>query len=141
VVQIVGEVEDRTADDGVHACVHPWQVVYVSNLKALVWRSRREGRGKTPCVRHCPRVAVDAVAREPTLQQEPQVATVAAAGVEYAGARVEATAQELIEEVDVDLAERLTQFGANRLGWHGRPAQRAIDFTARVTCATSRPCA
>ena len=44
------------------------------------------------------------------LQQVDQIAAVAAPGIEHALPRIEAPAQDLIEEVDVDIAELLPQF-------------------------------
>ncbi len=44
------------------------------------------------------------------LQQVDQIAAIAAPGIEHALPPIEAAAQDLIEEVDVDIAELLPQF-------------------------------
>ena len=61
------------------------------------------------------RVLIDAVAVEPALQQIDQISSVAAASIEDTRPRVEASAQQLIEEIDVDVAELRPQFAADVL--------------------------
>ena len=73
-----------------------------------VWRQRRAQRGGELAHRadrvgvrvHGPHV-------EAVPQEERQVPAAPAAGVQHAPARVEPSAEKLIEEVDVDLAELL----------------------------------
>jgi hypothetical protein len=48
---------------------------------------------------------------EAVAQEIRQVAPCATPGIEYTPAAVEAAAKELIEQIDVDLAERHAQFG------------------------------
>jgi hypothetical protein len=54
---------------------------------------------------HCRGLAVHPEAREALLQKVDQVAAVSASRIEYPAARVEPSAKDLIEEVDVDVAE------------------------------------
>ena len=51
---------------------------------------------------------------KPRAEQVDQVAAVAAAGIEHARPAIEAAAQQLIEQIDVDLAERRRQLDARR---------------------------
>ena len=74
-------------------------------------------------------VLIDAVALEPMLQEVDQIPAVAAAGVEHARARIEPAAQQLIEDVDVDVAELRAQLAANWLR-RGHAAVAAAQFGA-----------
>jgi hypothetical protein len=58
------------------------------------------------------RLAIDSVALEAVLKQVDEIAAIAASGIEYARSRIETPAQDLIEEVDVDIAELPPQFFA-----------------------------
>jgi hypothetical protein len=76
------------------------------------------------------RVLIDAVAVEPALQQIDQISSVAAAGVEDTRPRVEASAQQLIEEIDVDVAELRPQLAADVLRCRHTVAEAGDQFGA-----------
>ncbi len=70
--------------------------------RAAVWRIDVDG---------C-RFAIDAVALDAALQQIDQVTAITTAGIEHALPRIEAATQDLVEQVDVDVAELVAQFVA-----------------------------
>jgi len=57
-------------------------------------------------------LAIDSIALESVLQQVHEIAAVSASGIEHARSCIETAAQNLIEEVDVDVAELPPQFFA-----------------------------
>jgi hypothetical protein len=61
------------------------------------------------------------------LQQVDEIAAVTASGIEDATSPIEAAAQDLIEEIDVDVAELLPQFLAS-----GRLTHRVDDAAGGV---------
>jgi hypothetical protein len=76
---------------------------------------RRERGGD---LAHAPdrvRLAVDAIAVEAVPQEVDQIAAVTASGIEHAAARVESASQDLVEQVDVDVAELQAELGADRV--------------------------
>jgi hypothetical protein len=83
---------------------------------------RSEGGGRRPDGLDGRRLAVDGVAVEAVLQEEDQVPAVSAADVEDTTPCVEAAAEDLVEEVDVDVAEPDAQ---------GRARTRRPDPVAR----------
>ena len=66
----------------------------------------------------------------PLLQQIDQISSVAAAGIEHARPRVEASAQQLIEEIDVDVAELRPQLAADGLRCRHTVAEAGDQFGA-----------
>jgi hypothetical protein len=60
------------------------------------------------------RVGVNRPHVEPALQEERQIPTGAAPGIEHASSPVEPAAQQLIEQIDIDLAELGAQVGGGR---------------------------
>ena len=96
------------------------------------------------------RIAIDPEAAEAAAEQVHEVAAVAAAGIEHARPAIETAAQQLIEQVDVDLAERRVQLGAWRrsrpLRHQRRPDGRRGDASRRTNssqrfagCAATPP--
>ena len=99
------EMQDGAADHGVHAVVFPRKVVELGHLEILRRQPRRKGRGECSNARDGGAFPIDAEAGEAVAEKVDQIASIARAGVHHSGAAVEAALQNLIEEVDVDLAE------------------------------------
>jgi hypothetical protein len=105
VVFVAGEVQDRGADDNVCAGIakgHSFNWTYNEVLRRQLSAQRR---GQLPHMLNSLGVPVDRKHLAPLAQQVNEIAAVAAAGVEHAQVGSDVTAEELIEEVDVDLAE------------------------------------
>jgi len=88
-----------------------------------------------------PRILVDGEAIEAGAEQVVEVPAVAAAGVEHAMACVEAALQQLIEQIDVDVRERLAQRGARRHARGAVAAGSSCDAISRSCCAWRDSCA
>ena len=109
-----GKVQHGAADHRVQRGVRERQRIHLRHRKfsggsrgascAAIRRTRSTAR----------RVAVHRVDVEAGAQQPDQVAPAAAPGVQHRPHAVEAPAQQLVEQVDVDVAERLAQRGG---GW------------------------
>ena len=96
----------------------------------LVERQCRTERGRQ--VTHGPnrrRIGVHPPHIEAVSQEIRKIAPTATAGVEHTAATVESAAKELIEKIDVDLAEFHAQFGGGgkHIGGH-QSLVRAQDF-------------
>jgi len=112
-------MQHGAADDGVHALVVPRKVIELADLEVPGRKPRRKGRGKPLHARDRCALPVEAETREAVAQKIDQIASIACAGVHHSAAAVEAPLQNLIEEIDVDLAELRSEVGAgSRLGDH-----------------------
>ena len=110
--RVVGEVKHGAADDGVERRVRPRKTIEIRHLKPLGIGVAAERFRELADVRHRRRVAIDAPALESLREQVAEVPPVAAAGVEHPRAMVEAPLEELIEEINVDVAEVGSERGA-----------------------------
>ena len=109
VIVVVGEVQDRAANDRVHARVVPGHRVESGELDPLRRQRRREPREQCADGRDRRGIVVGGVDVEAGAQEVWEVAARAAPGIEDAAAFVEGPLQELIEDVDVDRPELLEQ--------------------------------
>jgi hypothetical protein len=107
-------VQDGAAHDRLHGRVRPWQHVERALQHPICPERRRK------CGEEAPRggdrlgVRVDGMDVEPVRQEIWKVASGAASGFEHTPPGVETTAHELIEEVDVDVAEPGAKVIGNR---------------------------
>ena len=110
------EVQDRAADDGVERRVVPWERgerpltdvgVDVEALRQRPCRGDRTG------------VLVDRVNVESSSQQVGKISAAAAAGIQDPAPAIETAAEQLIEEIDVELPEETLQL----LGWRSHDAR------------------
>jgi hypothetical protein len=101
---VAGEVQDGTANDGVHRIRLPGQRFEhaLADVSSLACHPRNRGNGR--------RVPIDGTYLETVLNEKRQVAPCAAPGVQNTAAAIEAAAQQLIEQIDVDITESLPQF-------------------------------
>ena len=111
---VVGEVQNGTADHGVHAPVGMRKLRDIGDGEVGGREGGSEARGELANDVDRGRLAIDTVTLEAMLQQVDEIAPVAAAGIEDARPRIKPAAQDLIEEIDVDVAELLPQFLAGR---------------------------
>src|SRR5688572_7559910 len=113
---VIREVQDCAADHRIEHAIVEWKVFQVSDLEVSGRQRRREHRRQLAdaCDRRL--VPIDAVTVESTAQEVHEIAPVAAACVEHTPPRIEAPSEDLIEQVDVDLAEPRAQLRARRRG-------------------------
>ena len=106
---VAREVQHRAADDDVHRCAferHRIHRLYGESLREEVGREHR--RLTSNCGDGI-RILVDAVDIHSGAEHEHQIASTAAARVEHTHSVADAPAQQLIEQVDVDVAELLVK--------------------------------
>jgi hypothetical protein len=77
-----------------------------SGREVVGWQAGSQGGRQTPNLRDRPFVLVHPEAIEAAAQEVDQVSAIATSGIEYAASRIEPAFQDLVEEIDVDLAER-----------------------------------
>ena len=121
---VAGEVQDGARDHRVHAAVGMRKPIERGDGKVGRRQLRREPRRRLLHQLNRGGILVHAEAGEAVLQEVDQVPAVAAAGVEHARAGVEPAAKNLIEEIDVDVAELRPQLAAERL-WRRHTAADA----------------
>ena len=81
-------------------------MVELGSLKILERQRRRELRRERPDAGQRAGIAVNPETGESAPEKVDEIASVAAPRIEYACAAIEPAPQDLIEEIDVDLAER-----------------------------------
>ena len=108
---IAGEVQHGAADDRVDGGIGPRERIKRPAVRVVGGNRHVQGRGEpaNPVDRH--RVGVGDTDVEPVLEEERQVPSATAAGIEHAPPAVESAAQQLVEEIDVDLSERRSEVG------------------------------
>ncbi len=77
--------------------------------KAIGAKLRRQRRGQIAHRRDGSRIRIDGVDVEAAAQKVDQIAAASAPGVENAGGGRDTAAQQLIEQVDVDVAEVIAE--------------------------------
>ena len=119
VVLVLSKVQHRAAHHGMHALVGIRKLREIGNDEVRRGQLRRETRRCLANDIDCRRFAVHAVAVNAALQQIDQVAAIATASIEHALPTIESATQDLVEEIDVDVAELLPQSAA--MGQHAKP--------------------
>jgi hypothetical protein len=103
------KVEDGAADDYVGEVVGEVQLFDWAYAEVACWQCRGKLGGQRPYVGDGLGARVDSVDLGSFAEKMDEVSAVAAAGVEDAHAGCDVAAQDLVEDVDVDLAELLLQ--------------------------------
>ena len=111
VLVIACEVEDGAADDYVGEIIRERHLFYEFNSKIVRGKSWRKLRGETTNLGDRSRVGVHAENLVSLSKQVDQVAPGSASGIEHAHSASNSATQELIEQIDVNLAELLLKVG------------------------------
>ena len=122
VIAILREMQHGAAHHGLHAPRVLRQMVETANREVVRRQRRRMERRQLPDARDGRCLSIDAVAFETVPQEVHEVAAVAAPCVEHPAAPIKASARDLVEQVDVDLAEHLPQLRARHRTRHRRSA-------------------
>ena len=129
VTLVVREVQHRTADDGIHAGVVPGKVVDLAALEVILREVRRllGGQGSHPL--DGSGIAIDGTTVSAPLQEVHEVAAISAPCVEQTPASIEASSENLVEKIDVDLANQGVEVGTRCVA-HRRPSYHAKHSSA-----------
>jgi hypothetical protein len=106
---VASEVEHGVANDHLGGGVVEAHLFDGLEAKVLRWETRRQLCGKSPYRADRGRVLVHSHHVEPAPQQVHEVPTTSAPGIQYRHTRCDTATQQLVEEVDVDLAELLSE--------------------------------
>lgn len=105
VLVVAGEVKDGIAEDDVGEGVREWELLDDADLEVFRGKAVAEGCGKIADMGHTGGVGVESEDFAALPEEIDEVASVAAAGVEDAQAGGDVAAEDLVEDVDIDLAE------------------------------------
>ena len=130
---IAREVQHRAGNHRVHAAILVGKAIDGGLNEVLRRQLRREPGRRLPDHLNGAGVLVYAVAGEAVPKQIDQIPAVAAPGIEHAATRIEAAAHDLIEEVDVDVAELRAQLATDR------PRRRHTAAAAGDQSGSGRP--
>jgi hypothetical protein len=108
-IVITREVKYSAADNHVGKMIREGHMFQGLSPKVVCGDSRRDGSGKSARGRDGLRVRIDAKNLVPRSEEVMHIATETAARIEDFHAGHDAAAQELIEQVDIDLAELLSK--------------------------------
>ena len=147
---VAHEVQHRAGDDRVHAAIRPRQLIEFTGDEVGRGCNRRQPGGQRAYLCDGRLVAIDTETGEAVLEKEDEVATVPAAGVEHTTPAIEMSPCELVEEVDVDVAEGGSQLDAGgchkglavaggRAGQSLRATYGCYSILIRSTSKTSMP--
>src|SRR5580658_3651129 len=100
-------MQHRIADHHIREPVRESHLFDQRNLEVLRWKSGIERSRKPADMVNAPRIRVHCEDFAALARQVNEVPSVAASGVEHAHARGDVSAQNLIEDVNIDLAELL----------------------------------
>lgn len=104
-----GEVQDRAAEDHVGESIVEGHRFYGRDVEVGCGQIRRKGRRQSADLRDGVWIGVDTEDLVSLLEQVDQVPTGTASGVEHAHAGGDTSAQQLVKEVNIDVAELLSK--------------------------------
>jgi hypothetical protein len=120
---VAREMEHGAADDRVGRLVRPWERLDRRLLNLIRGQGRIQRLRQLPHRANSGSIVIHGAHIEAVTQKEQQIASASAAGVEDAAAAIEPAAKQLIEKVDVYVAELALNF-IGRI-WHERMIPRA----------------
>ena len=106
---VAREVEDRARDDDIHRAVLQRNCLHGLDAETIGLEPRRDAHRELPHAGNHLRTLIHAPHLEPGAHEKHEVTSRATTCVENLHALRDAAAQELIEQVDVDVAELLAQ--------------------------------
>src|SRR4051812_25805436 len=136
---VASEVEDGAADDHIHARVGNRHGFDGLDLEAGCRCGGGQRCGEAAGGEHRVRICVNREHLDSHPQQVHEIAAVSASGIEHPHSRTDAPSQQLVEEVDVDVAELLVERHATRMLQHVS-APSALASSLACTRVTRMPC-